>query len=122
MNSITITGRLLRLPEIKIYEKDGQKNYVAKYILVSRKPYATKENPVNYVYCESKGNLAIFAQKYFTVGKNIGIQGYLDIESFINADGKRKTKWVIVAERQEFLESKRVEKETLSAKMDFPFD
>lgn len=122
MNSITITGRLLRLPEIKIYEKDGHKNYVAKYTLVSRKPYATKENSVNYIYCESKGNLAIFAQKYFTVGKNIGIQGYLDIESFINVDGKRKTKWVIVAERQEFLESKRVEKETLSTEMAFPFD
>ena len=42
MNTVTITGRLLKMPEIKVHEKDGRKTYIAKYILVSRKPFATK--------------------------------------------------------------------------------
>ena len=57
----------------------------------------------------------IFAQKYFTIGKNIGVQGYLDTRTFIGSDGKRRSKWTIIVERQEFLESKSVEKRTLSA-------
>lgn len=115
MNNITITGRLLKLPEIKVYEKDGHKNYVAKYVIISRKPNATKGNSINYVYCEARGNLALFAQKYFTIGKNIGVQGYLDTRTFIDSNGKRRSKWTIIVERQEFLEKKTVEKKLLSA-------
>lgn len=115
MNNITVTGRLLKVPEIKVYNNKGKKNYVAKYILVSRKPYATKGNTVNYIYCEARGNLALFAHKYFTIGKNVGVQGYLDTCSYIDSNGKRRSKWVIVVERQEFLESKSVEKRILSA-------
>lgn len=114
MNTITITGRLLKMPEIKVHEKDGHKTYIAKYILVSRKPFATKGNSINYIYCEARGSLAIFAQKYFTIGKNIGVQGYLDTRTFIGSDGKRRSKWAVIVERQEFLESKSVEKRTLS--------
>lgn len=115
MNTVTITGRLLKMPEIKVHEKDGRKTYIAKYILVSRKPFATKGDSINYIYCEARGNLAIFTQKYFTIGKNIGVQGYLDTRTFIGSDGKRRSKWTIIVERQEFLESKSVEKKTLSA-------
>lgn len=114
MNTITITGRLFKNPEIKVYENNGHKTFIAKYILISRKPNATKGNSINYIYCEARGNLAMFAQKYFTVGKNIGVQGYLDTRTFLNSDGKRVSKWVIIVERQEFLESKSVEKKLLS--------
>lgn len=114
MNTITITGRLLKMPEIKVHEKDGYKTYIAKYILVSRKPFATKGNSINYIYCEARGSSAIFAKKYFTIGKNIGVQGYLDTRTFIGSDGKRRSKWAVIVERQEFLESKSVEKRTLS--------
>ena len=54
MNTITVTGRLLKMPEIKVHEKDGHKTYIAKYILVSRKPFATKGNSINYIYCDPK--------------------------------------------------------------------
>ena len=87
---------------------------MAKYVIISRKPNATKGNSINYVYCEARGNLALFAQKYFTIGKNIGVQGYLDTRTFIDSNGKRISKWTIIVERQEFLEKKTVEKKLLS--------
>lgn len=115
MNSVIISGRLLKLPDFSVYEINGKKHYVAKYILVSRKPHATKGNSVNYIYCEAREHLALFAKEYFKVGKNIGVQGYLDVRTFIDSYGKRKSRWSVIAERQEFLESKSVENNILSA-------
>jgi single-strand DNA-binding protein len=113
MNSVIITGRLYKKPEIKFRKEGKSKICIAKFILVSRKPNSNKPEAVNYIYCEARGNNAEFARKYFEVGKSIGIEGYLDIKSFINDNGKRQNIWKIIVEKQEFLERKNIEKEII---------
>jgi single-strand DNA-binding protein len=111
MNHISISGYLLRKPDIRYYGTNENKICVANYILVSRKMHTSKyKDEFNRIRCEARGSNAEFAEKYLDVNKHVGIDGYLDTVEYIDGNGKRRTVWKIIVERQEFLERKMIEK------------
>ena len=101
MNKAILVGRLTRDPETR-YAQDGTV-IVSRYTLaVDRK----KKGEADFIKVKAFGQPAGFAEKFFRKGMRVAISGRIETGSYTNREGQKVNTFEIVAEDQEFAQSK----------------
>ena len=104
MNSVNLTGRLTRDPEVRC--TDGGTSIARFSVAVDRK--FTQENgpKADFPNCVAFGKTAEFIEKWFAKGMKIEITGRIQTGSYKNQDGNTVYTTDVVAEQVGFAESK----------------
>ena len=103
-NKIFLSGRLVRDPEVR-YSQGEKSTCVARYTLaVDRR---TKEKETDFINIVVFGKAGEFAEKYLKKGMKILVTGRIQTGSYTDKEGKKVYTTDVVAEDQEFCESKK---------------
>lgn len=109
MNKVILMGRLTRDPEIR-YSQGEQSTAVARYTLAVDRRFVRNnggdQQTADFINCVAFGRSAEFAEKYFRKGLKIIVTGRIQTGSYTNRDGQKVYTTDVVAEDQEFAESK----------------
>lgn len=108
MNKVILMGRLTRDPEVR-YSQGEQAMAVARYTLAVDRRGKNQENSVDFIQCVAFGKAGEFAERYLHKGTKIVLTGRIQTGSYTNKEGQRVYTTDIVAEDQEFAESKNTE-------------
>lgn len=114
MNKAILMGRLTRDPHIsyKEQEKTQEQMCIARYTLaVDRRKAKNEEQSTDFIGCVAFGRNAEFAEKYLKQGIKIVVTGRIQTGSYTNKDGYKVYTTDVIAEEQEFAESKRISDE-----------
>lgn len=104
MNKVILMGRLARDPEIRY--TDGNLAIGRYSLACPRRVQQGQEQAADFVNVVSFGKAAEFAEKYLHKGTKVLITGRLQTGSYTNKDGQKVYTTDVVAEEQEFCESK----------------
>ena len=101
MNSVALTGRLTRDPEVRYTQSQTA---VATFTLAVDRPFSRdRENNADFIRITSFGKQAEFAEKYLNKGRLVGVTGRIQTGSYQDKDGKTVYTTDVVADRIEFL-------------------
>lgn len=100
MNRAIIMGRLTRDPEVS---EKGDTRYCRYTLAVDRRGQNREADFINVV---AFGKAADFADKYFAKGQRVLVSGRIQTGSYKNRDGQTVRTFDIIAEDQEFADSK----------------
>ena len=104
MNKVILMGRLARDPEIRYTNTNLA---IGRYSLACpRRVQQGQEPAADFVNVVSFGKAAEFAEKYLHKGTKVLVTGRLQTGSYTNKDGQKVYTTDVVAEEQEFCESK----------------
>lgn len=106
MNKVIEAGRLTRDPEVRWTQPNSSQESmcIARYTLaVDRR---TKDGVADFISCVAFGRAGEFAEKYLKKGTKIILTGRIQTGSYTNKDGQKVYTTEVVAEDQEFAESK----------------
>lgn len=104
MNSVQLTGRLTRDPEVN-YSNGG--TTVARFTLAVNRRFTQENGPTaDFIRCVAFGKTAEFIEKYFRKGRKMDLNGRIQTGSYENQEGQKVYTTDIVVENAEFGESK----------------
>lgn len=102
MNKSILCGRIVRDPEIK-----NNGTMVARYTLAcDRRIKRDGEPTADFINIVAFGKSAEFIEKYCKKGTKLIVSGRIQTGSYTNKDGVRVNTFDIIADEQEFAESK----------------
>lgn len=101
MNSITLVGRLTADPEIRV-AKNKEKTTVANFTLAV---YRDKET-TDFINCVAFRETAELAEKYFSKGLRVAVNGSLNIDVVDNKDNSRSYYTKVIVRNVEICQSK----------------
>jgi len=104
MNKILLTGRLTKNPEVKYTPSNIC--YARFSIAISRGKDKEGNEQTDFPTITCFGKTAELVEKYVTKGMMVGIEGKIQTGSY-EKDGKKYFTTSIVADRVEFMESKK---------------
>lgn len=105
MNVVVLMGRLTGDPEVR-YSQSG--TAVAKYRLAVDRRFKKEGEPdADFISVTTFGKSAEFAEKYFHKGTKVVVNGRIQTGSYTNKEGQKVYTTDVVAENQEFAESKK---------------
>lgn len=104
MNSVNLTGRLTRDPEVR-YTAD-QKAVARFSIAVDRYTRPGEEKQADFPNIVAFGKTAERVETFLNKGRMVGISGRIQTGSYINKDGVKVFTTDVIAERVDFLDSK----------------
>ena len=106
MNRISLSGRLVREPEVR-YSQGNNSMAIAKFTLaVDRKFKKDGEQNADFINCTAFGKVAEVIEKYVTKGTKIIVEGRWQTGSYKNKDGVTVYTNDCMVESIEFCESK----------------
>ena len=106
MNKIFLMGRLTRDPEIR-YSQGDNPIAIARYSLAVDKKQKREDGiRADFFQVVAFDRLGDFAAKYLRKGIKIVLSGHVQTGTYDNKDGVRMPFFEVVAELQEFAESK----------------
>lgn len=106
MNKVILMGRLTRDPEVR-YSSGENALAIARYTLaVDRRFHKDNEASADFIACVAFGKGGEFAEKHLRQGTKIVVTGRIQTGSYTNREGQKVYTTEIVAEDQEFAESK----------------
>ena len=104
MNRVILMGRLTKDPDVR---GDGNSTVARYSIAVDRRFKDSDGNyQTDFINIVAFGKSAEFAEKYFKKGMKVLVTGRIQTGSYTNKDGQKVYTTDIVAEDQEFCESK----------------
>lgn len=104
MNSVNLTGRFTRDPEVK-YTDGGTS--VARFTLAVDRKFKQDNGPsADFVSCVAFGKTAEFIEKWFFKGNKMELSGRIQTGSYTNQEGTKIYTTDVVAESVGFAESK----------------
>lgn len=104
MNKVILMGRLTRNPDVRYSQNNDQQMCIARYTLaVDRRG---KDAGADFISCVAFGKNGEFTEKYLKQGTKIAVSGRIQTGSYTNKDGQKVYTTDVVAEEQEFAESK----------------
>ena len=111
MNKVILMGRLTRDPEVRYSQgQNGEQMAIARYSIAVDRRFARRnggdEQTADFINCVAFGRQGEFAEKYLKKGTKIAVTGRLQTGSYTNKDGQKVYTTDVVAEDQEFAESK----------------
>ena len=107
MNKVILMGRLTRDPEVR-YSGDHS-TVVARYSLAVDRRFSRgngDDNNTDFINIVAFGRAGEFAEKYLRKGMKVLVTGRIQTGSYTNKDGQKVYTTDVVAEDQEFCESK----------------
>ncbi len=104
MNKIILIGRLVRDPELR-YTPNGAA--VCTFTLAVDRPYNSQSNEreADFIDIVVWNKIAENVAKYITKGRQVGVEGRLQIRSYEANDGQRRWRTEVIANQVEFLGS-----------------
>lgn len=103
---MNLIGRLTGDPEVR-YSQGENATCIARYRLaVNRRFKREGEQEADFISCVAFGKNGEFAEKYLSKGMKIAVSGRIQTGSYTNQDGVKVYTTDIIAEEQEFAESK----------------
>ena len=106
MNKVILMGRLTRDPDVR-YSQGESATCVARYSLaVDRRFSRNEENSTDFINIVAFGKAGEFAEKYLHKGTKVLVTGRIQTGSYTNKEGQKVYTTDVVAEDQEFAESK----------------
>ena len=109
MNKVILMGRLTRDPDVR-YSQGENSSAIARYTLAVDRRYTRRDDPnaqtADFISCVAFGKSAEFAEKYLKKGTKIVVSGRIQTGSYTNKEGVKVYTTDVVAEDQEFAESK----------------
>lgn len=104
-NIVILMGRLTKDPDIRRGEGSS---IAARYTLAVDRRFANKDGQreTDFISCVAFGKAAEFAEKYMKKGTKMLITGRIQTGSYTNKDGQKVYTTDVIAEDQEFAESK----------------
>lgn len=109
MNRVVIMGRLVRDPEIR----QAGETTVTRYTLAVDRRFKREGQPTaDFIPCVVFGKSAEFAEKYFTKGLRVCVEGRIQTGSYEKEDGTRVYTTDIIVDNQEFADSKQSDGDT----------
>ena len=106
MNKVILMGRLTRDPDVR-YSQGENPTAVARYSLaVDRRFSKNEENSTDFINIVAFGIAGEFAEKYLHKGTKVLVTGRIQTGSYTNKEGQKVYTTDVVAEDQEFCESK----------------
>jgi len=113
MNKVILMGRLTKDPEVR-YTEGANVMAIAKYTLaVDRRDKDAGTDFISIVAFDKNGE---FAEKYLHKGTKILVTGRIQTGNYTNKDGNKVYTTDVIAEEQEFCESKKAEESAPAAK------
>ena len=105
MNKIILIGRLTKVPELR-YTQSG--TAVASFTLAVDRRFSNQsgEREADFVNCVAWQKSAEFVAQYFQKGKQMALEGRLQVRSYDGNDGQKRWVTEVVAEQIEFVGSK----------------
>lgn len=104
MNSVQLTGRLTRDPEVR-YTDSGLS--IARFTLAVNRRFKQENGPdADFIRCIAFGKTAEFIEKYFSKGRKMDMNGRIQTGSYQNQDGATVYTTEIIVENVEFGESR----------------
>lgn len=106
MNHVTLMGRLTKDVEVR-YTQGDNPMAIARYTLaVDRRGKKDGEQTADFINIVAFGKSGEFAEKWLQKGTKVVISGRIQTGSYTNKDGQKVYTTEVVAEDQEFAESK----------------
>lgn len=105
MNKIILIGRLTKDPELR-YTQSGAA--VAGFTLAVDRRFSNQsgEREADFINCVAWQKSAEFVAQYFQKGKQMALEGRLQVRSYDGNDGQKRWVTEVVAEQVEFVGSK----------------
>ncbi len=105
MNKVILIGRLTKDPELR-YTQSG--TAVAGFTLAVDRRFSNQsgEREADFVNCVAWNKAAEFVSWYFHKGKQMALEGRLQVRSYDGNDGQKRWVTEVVAEQIEFVGSK----------------
>lgn len=120
MNHVVLMGRLTRDPEER-YTAGENPLCVCRYTLaVDRRGKKKEGETADFLRIVAFGKGGEFASRYFKKGMRVLVSGRIQTGSYVDKDGRKVATVDIVAEDQEFAESKAYGAKTDDSFMDIP--
>ena len=109
MNKVILMGRLTRDPEIR-YSQGNDQMAIARYTLAvdrrGRRGQDGNDQTADFINCVAFDRAGEFAEKYFRQGMRVLVSGRIQTGSYTNKEGQRVYTTDIIADDQEFADSK----------------
>ena len=108
MNKAILMGRLVRDPDVK-YSQGERSMAIARYTLaVDRRGRRQEgaEQTADFINIVAFDRAGEFAEKYFRQGMRVLVTGRIQTGSYTNKDGQKVYTTDVIAEDQEFADSK----------------
>ncbi len=109
MNKVILMGRLTRDPDVR-YSQGETANCIARYTLAVDRRFTRRDSQdaqtADFIQIVAFGKAGEFAEKYFRKGTKVLVTGRIQTGSYTNKDGVKVYTTDVVAEDQEFAESK----------------
>ncbi|WP_029232252.1 single-stranded DNA-binding protein [Butyrivibrio sp. VCB2006] len=109
MNKVILMGRLTKDPDVR-YSQGETASCVARYTLAVDRRFARRDSQdaqtADFIGIVAFGKSGEFAEKYFRKGTKVIVTGRIQTGSYTNKDGVKVYTTDVVAEDQEFAESK----------------
>ncbi len=108
MNKVELMGRLTKDPDVR-YTQGENASCVTRYTLAvdrNRSRGKEGEQSADFISVVAFGKAGEFAEKYFRKGTKIVLVGRIQTGSYTNKEGVKVYTTDVVAEEQEFAESK----------------
>ena len=102
LNKTILIGRLTKDPELRHTQSDVP---VASFTLAVDRGY--KKEEVDFINIVAWRGTAEFVSKWFTKGQLVAVSGRLQVRSYEDRDGNKRTATEVVADEAFFAESKR---------------
>ncbi len=109
MNKVILMGRLTKDPDVR-YTQGESSTAIARYTLAVDRRFARRDQQdaqtADFIGIVAFGKAGEFAEKYLKKGTKIIVTGRIQTGSYTNKDGQKVYTTDVVAEDQEFAESK----------------
>lgn len=105
MNKVILIGRITKDLDLR-YTKTNNKEVLDFTIAVPRK--FDKEN-TDFINCRAWGQIANFMNTYLSKGRQIAVVGRIQMDSWTDDQGQKKSRAVIEVEEVNFADSKKTE-------------
>lgn len=108
LNNITIMGRLVKDPELKMTNNGIA---VTSFAIACERDFAEGgEKITDFIDITAWRTTAEFISKYFSKGSMIAINGRLQIRTWVDQNGNNRKNAEVVADKVYFAESKKADK------------
>lgn len=103
MNRVILSGNLATSPASKTFEnRDGKPVDVCQALLAVNKYRGQKQIKADFFIIKTFNGTARFLSKYFDKGSRVLCQGYLNDNSYTDAEGKKRYMVEVIVEQLEF--------------------
>ena len=104
LNHVILQGRLTKAPELR--QTQGGVSYTTFTLAVDRDFKSNGQKEADFINCSAWRQTAEFLARYFGKGRMVILEGRIEVRSYQDKDGNKRTAWDVVADRVYFGDSK----------------